>query len=336
MRLRLAAILLVLAAPVPAQEAPFDPSALSAALESFDVPGIALAMLADCELVTTVEAGLADVAAGDPVTAETAFEAASLSKPVFAHLVLQLAAEDVIDLDRAIAEIMPYPRIEDADAYARITPRMVLTHRTGLPNWAVPSGSFRSTDPIDFDSPPDTAFTYSGEAYELLRALVEQETGLSLAELFDERFGDLMPHSSYEALPAGAAPSRGYVSAGDAGSGRDLRYGGAAGGLVTTAADYAAFLGHVCRGDGLPPALRADMLRPQSTVPPGLWPGPTSFGLGWAVVQIGPETIIAHDGNNDEYRALAGFLPETGEGFVFLTNGRNGGDLIDFLIERLE
>ena len=335
MRLSLAVTFVVLAAPALAQEAPLDAGALDAARASFDVPGIAVAFVDGCRPVGTVEAGLADIAAEAPVTPETAFEAASLSKPVFAHLVLQLADEGVIDLDRPIAEIMPYARITDAEGYARITPRMVLTHRTGLPNWAEDGGSFRSTSPIAFDAPPGTAFTYSGEGFELLRTLVERETGQSLAALFDARFAALMPQSSFEGLPEGAAPSRGYVSARDPGEGRALRYGGAAGGLVTTASDYAAFLGHVCRGEGLSEAMQADMLRPQSPVPPGLWPGPTSWGLGWAVVQMGPETIVAHDGNNGEYRALAGFLPDTGEGFVFLTNGRGGGDLIEFLVEQM-
>ncbi|APX26084.1 penicillin-binding protein, beta-lactamase class C (plasmid) [Salipiger profundus] len=319
----------VLAEPVSAQDMALDASTLRAALDSFDVPGIAVAMLADCAPMATVEAGLADVAAGDPVTRDTAFEAASLSKPVFAHIVLQLADEGVIDLDRPIAEIMPYPRITDAQAYARITPRMVLTHRTGLPNWAEADGSFRSTAPIAFDTPPGTAYTYSGEGFELLRTLVERETGQSLAALFEARLGILMPHSSFAGLPEGAAPSRGYVSARDPGEGRALSYGGAAGGLVTTASDYAAFLGYVCREEGLSAAMQADMLRPQSPVPPGLWSGPASWGLGWAVVQMGPETIVAHDGNNGAYRALAGFLPATGQGFVFLSNGRNGGDLIE-------
>lgn len=336
MRHALTTLVLVFATQSSAQEIPFDASDLKGALASFDVPGISVAVLAGCEPAVTVEAGLADVGAGQPVTAETAFEAASLSKPVFAHLVLQLVQDGVIDLDRPIAEVMPYPRIADAEGYARLTPRLVLTHRTGLPNWAEEGGGSRSTAPIAFDVPPDTAFTYSGEAFELLRTLVERETGQSLAELFRERFGTLMPHSSFESLSPDAAPSRGYASARDASGARNLDYGGAAGGLVTTASDYAAFLGHVCRGDGLSETLQADMLRPQSPVPPGDWPGPASWGLGWAVVQLGSETIVAHDGNNDEYRSLAGFLPETGEGFVFLTNGRNGGDLIEFLIERME
>lgn len=324
----------MLAAPAFTQEAPLDAEALDAARASFDVPGIAVAVLTECQVAGTVETGLADVAAGLPVGPDTAFEAASLSKPVFAHLVLQLADEGVIDLDRPIAEDMPYPRIIDTESYARITPRMVLTHRTGLPNWAAEGG--RSKAPILFEAPPDTAYTYSGEGFELLRALVEQETGQNLADLFAARLGALMPQSSFEALPAGAAPSRGYLSARNPGEGRALSYGGAAGGLVTTASDYAAFLGHVCRGEGLSDAMQDDMLRAQSPVPPGLWPGPTSWGLGWAVIQMGAETIVAHDGNNGEYRALAGFLPETGEGFVFLTNGRNGGDLIEFLIEQMQ
>ena len=74
------------------------------------------------------------------------------------------------------------------------------------------------------------------------------------------------------------------------------------------------------------------MVTPVSPVPEGNGPGPMSWGLGWGVLTLGETQIVLHDGNNDEYRALAGFIPETGEGFVFLTNGANGAELINALV----
>lgn len=310
-------------------------------LGAFDVPGMALASLTGCEVDGVTLIGTADLATGAPVTEDTAFEAASLTKPLFAYLVLQLADEGVIDLDAPLAPF-PAPRITNQDAYARVTPRMILTHRTGMPNWVGDSQDEDRADPIPFEAPPGEAYSYSGEAFELLRAYVEAETGESFRALFEARLGDLMPDSSVDGrLRGDAAPSRAYVAASDEGSGRDLyltpHRTGAAWGLVTTVGDYAAFVGHVCEGKGLSDAMKADMLTPQAPVPAdeGL-PSPASYGLGWLMLQVGPDTIAMHGGNNDEYRSLAAFLPATGEGYVILTNGRNGEDMISAIMEQAQ
>lgn len=327
-------------AAVTAQESPPPfPGAdeLGQLLAGFDVPGMAVATLTGCEVDDQVMvAGDATLEPRRSVTPQTAFEAASLSKPVFAWLVLKLADEGVVDLDRPMAETFDYERIPDKAAYAQITPRMVLAHRTGLPNWVDERIDFHDrTAPIPFQAPPGTTYSYSGEAFQLLQAFVEGKTGMTLQQLFRARLGELMPHSTFaRPLAEGAVPSRGYRSASDPASGRDMtnlgNRGVAAGSLVTTARDYARFLSHICKGGGLRAETYTEMLRPQSPVPEGnevLFP--TSWGLGWMLVDIGQGTLAGHGGNNDEYRSFAGFIRETGDGLVVLTNGANGQMLID-------
>lgn len=315
-----------------------DEKGLVQLLSAFDVPGLATATLTDCKVDSVVVAGSATLNPNVAVTPQTAFEAASLSKPVFAWLVLTLADEGTIDLDRPIAEEFDYARIPDKTAYAKITPRMVLTHRTGLQNWVGEEVDFYNrTTPVPFEVPPGTAYSYSGEAFQLLQAFVEHEVGKTLQQLFHERLGDVMPHSTFaRPLPDSVTPSRGYESASDPTRGRamtNLRAQGmAAGSLVTTAGDYANFLSHVCEGRGLRPDAYADMLSPQSRVPEEEASVPTSYGLGWMLADIGDGTLVGHGGNNDEYRAFAGFLQESGDGLVVLTNGANGQALIDVML----
>ena len=321
----LASSVLAQAPPLPSEED------LEALLGLYDVPGASVAFLSGCETVATLHAGSATLSPDAPVTARTAFEAASLSKPVFAYLVMTLVDEGVIELDRPIAEDLDYPRITDEAAFAKLTPRLVLAHRTGLPNWVDDATPFfERTAAIPFASPPGTAYSYSGEAFMLLQGLVERATGKGLEQLFRERLGGLMPHSSFEGPPAGTTPTRGYRSALDtAGSRRLARYGARAmapSSLVTTAADYAAFLAHVCGGGDLTPATYAEMLRPQSPVPLEEAGLPASYGLGWMMVFADGDTLAVHSGNNGEYRALAGFSTVNGEGFVTLTNGARGDD----------
>jgi CubicO group peptidase (beta-lactamase class C family) len=314
---------------------------LDALRASLDVPGVAFVALEDCRPLAPVNAGMASLEPGRPVSDRTVFEAASLSKPVFAYLVLQLAEEGGIDLDRPIAQDFAYPRIMDQAGYQKITPRMVLTHRTGLPNWAGASGEADNETPIAFATPPGSAYSYSGEAFELLRAYVDFKTGQSLDALFRERLGSVMPFSAFSGpLAPGAEPARGYTAASKPESGRGLTNlrprGGAAGGLVVTAADYARFMGRLCAGEGLSAQTYADMFTPQTPVADGEFPFPAAYGLGWAIMETATDTVILHGGNNDEFRAFAGFSRRTREGVVILTNGRYGGDLIDAILEAIQ
>ncbi len=214
-----------------------------------------------------------------PLPDGAALEAASLSKPVFAYLVLTLADEGTIDLDAPLAATFDYPRIPDTEAYARIMPRMILTHRTGLPNRVDEGTDFHArTAPIPFEAEPGAAFTYSGEGFQLLQAFVEHRTGRTLQHLFRDRLGAVMPNSIFALpLPETVTPSRGDRDWQD--KGRDMTSlsarGMAASSLVTTAGDCAGFLSHVCRGEGLTPAAPADMLTRQSPAP-GEAPFPTS------------------------------------------------------------
>lgn len=323
----------------PAPSPPPSTEELEALLDRHDVPGLSYAQLSRCEVVASRTAGLATLEDQSPVTETTLFEAASLSKPVFAWLVMDLERSGVIDLDRPFADYgFEWPRITDQAAYAQLTPRLVLTHRTGLPNWSGNSLDRDRIDPLEFVRPPNTDHSYSGEAIQLLQAFVEQMTGKSLGTLLHERLSVVMPHSSFSHdYRPGTSVSRGYTAASSPNEGdRDMMPVGdlelAAASLATTSQDYAAFMGMICKGEGLPAESYAEMLRPQTPERVDSAGLPIRWALGWSVVDFGGRPFVVHTGNNGQYRAVAGFFPDNGEGFALLTNGANGTDLIgDFL-----
>ena len=175
--------------------APED-DAIVKALADYQVPGLAVAELRNCEPRPTRAFGLADVKTRQPATAMTAFEAASLSKPVFGYLVMSLVEDGIVDLDRSFAPEFIYARVTDQEAFAKLTPRMVLSHKTGLPNWVGNTAYFDRTDPIAFVAEPSEEFTYSGEAYQILKEFIEFRTQQTLGELFVEKLG---------AVPLGSA-----------------------------------------------------------------------------------------------------------------------------------
>ena len=201
-----------------------DAAQLTELLDVFDVPGLAMSTLADCTPQNVMTVGKADLSTGADVTRQTDYEAATLTKPVYAYLDMTLVQEGLIILDQPLATRFDYARIADKAAYAQLTPRMILTHRTGLSIWVDEGTDFhlRSAN-IPFTYVPGHQFTYSGEAFQLLQAYIEDQTGQTFQEIFEERLGHVMPHSTLQLpLPESVTPSRGYTSAHDPESGRDM------------------------------------------------------------------------------------------------------------------
>lgn len=181
------AVWLASAGPVLAEDAPppLDHAALSALLEAYDVAGAAIVELAGCEPGPVVSAGYADLDTSERVAPETVFEAASLSKPVFAYLVLTLADEGLIDLDQPLAAFLDYPRISDQQAYGAMTPRMILTHRTGMPNWVDEATPFnKRTAPITLLAEPGEAYTYSGRLSSCFSFMSSRRRGRACRRFF--------------------------------------------------------------------------------------------------------------------------------------------------------
>lgn len=303
------------------------PNRIAELLEAHNVPGMSYAELRGCEVVETGAVGFANIQAGEPTRKRTAFEAASLSKPVFAWLVMSLVDEGAIKLDEPFAASgFTYSRIPDKQRYARLTPRLVLMHRTGLPNWAGRPRNPDRDDPIEFIHEPGAAHSYSGEAYLLLQTFVEERTGQSLQSLFDKRLAQLMSNSAFRRpLPVSLFPSRGYFNGEEDRSDEVAPFTreNAAYSLVTTASDFAQFLSVVCRGDNLTSEAYQDMLRVQTA---GMPQGDLSkqWRLGWESLTIKGRETVFHSGDNGNYMSMALYFVDNGEGYVVMTNGESG------------
>ncbi len=99
------------------------------------VPGLAIAVIRDGKTTWLHGFGMKEVKTGQPVTGETIFEAASLSKPLFTHGVLNLVEQGKLGLDVPLTTFLPRPFVAGDERRAKITARIVLSHRTGFPNW---------------------------------------------------------------------------------------------------------------------------------------------------------------------------------------------------------
>ncbi|MBA3544666.1 MAG: beta-lactamase family protein [Chthoniobacterales bacterium] len=242
-------------------------------MKAREVPGLALALIEDGHPVLVKTYGLASVEQKNPLKKDTVLYGASLTKLVFAFLVMQLVDEKVIDLDRPIAEYLPKP-LPEYEKYAdlahderwrKLTPRILLDHTSGFPN-------FRFLNPdekLDFKFDPGTRYAYSGEGINLLQFVLEAGLGLDLAretkQRVYDRFGMTRTSMTWrEDFSPNYAD--GYDEHGKVQPHRRRTGVRAAGSMDTTIDDMVKFLAGFLRGEGLSETARAEMLRPQIAI----------------------------------------------------------------------
>jgi CubicO group peptidase (beta-lactamase class C family) len=256
------------------------------------------------------------------------FDAASLSKPVFAYLVMLLVQDGVIDLDLPLDGYLGQPYVPGNDLAAKVTARHVLSHTTGYRNWR-----FNDTQTLVPEFTPGERWQYSGEGYYELQRAVETIMGKDLTVLARERvfvpFGmtrsSYMPEVSFEPnravghrrggeaiTPPGPPPANALPV---------MRTPNAAGSLRTTVKDYAKFMAVMTGAvDGpLQQRLRESMTLRQITVR-----GPLGWGLGWGLEQRDGRSLIWHWGDNPGFKNFVIADPAAKQGIVVFTNGEGG------------
>lgn len=341
-----------------ARSAPSDPRVaalerlIREGMEKRDVPGVSIALIRDGRLFWTGGFGVRDRSSGAPVDADTVFSAQSMSKPVFAYRVMKLAELGVLDLDAPLTRYAAEPFVPDDPRLAQITARRVLSHTSGLPNWRSPDKPLR----IAFE--PGSQWSYSGEGYHYLQTVVTRLAGHADPDpahcgtyemgyrVCATDFGAYMEanvlrpfgmrHSGYVWTPAlMRRVARRHDASGApmpvaSSTAIDVARYGSAGSLMTTAPDFARFLIEVM--DPRPAdrwRLRASSLR-QMLEPVIAIPAPikASWALGWQVWHLEKGDIVVHGGDDTGWHSQSGFSPQRRTGFVVLTNGENGLDLI--------
>ncbi|PIF46636.1 CubicO group peptidase (beta-lactamase class C family) [Chryseobacterium sp. 52] len=147
-------------------------------MDSLDIRALSIALIANDKIVYHKAVGTKNIQK-EPVDNQTIFEAASMTKPIFAYVVLKLAKENILNLDTPLYTYYPYKDIAYDDRYKLITARMVLDHSTGFPNR-------RENNKLTINFTPGTKFDYSGEGYEYLAQVVEHLTGKKTDKLIEE------------------------------------------------------------------------------------------------------------------------------------------------------
>ena len=317
-------------------------------MEDAKIPGVSIAIIKDAKLVWRRAFGVKDNESKAAVDTDTVFEAASMSKPVFAYAVMKLCEKGVIGLDTPLTKYTSERFIEGDSRLDLITARHVLSHTGGFQNW-------RSKDkPLKIHFNPGQEYRYSGEGYFYLQSVVTNLTGrVDRNQCAKYEAGlevcatDIDEYMKVNLLAPVGMASSGYVwnetfakhaARPHEAKGTPLekkkprattaaRYG-AAGGLHTTPTEYAKFLIEVMDpkprdGFRLNKESLEEMVRPHVKVPNdpnGSW------ALGWAIQHNDKGNVISHGGHNTGFHSFAGALRERRSGYVIMSNGDSAGE----------
>ena len=328
---------------------------LSERMRRYKVEAVSVAVIKDFRVLWTEARGFADREQKKAATAETLFQAGSISKPVAAAAVLRRVEKGELALDRDVNDYLKSWKLPESPLTEKqkVTLARILSHSAGLtvhgfPGYAagdpiptvpqvldgVPPAN---TEPVRVETEPGSKWSYSGGGYTIAQLVMTDTSGRPFPELARSLvLGPAgMIHSTYE-QPLPPAKLRlaatGYRSNGEAVEGKRHTYPEmAAAGLWTTSEDLARFgiaIARSLRGD--PGSLLSEEMA-RRMVTPSI--GQT--GLGLFIDKHGKETYVGHQGSDEGFIAYLLMDSDKGLGAVVMTNSDNGSDLSNEILRAI-
>ncbi|WP_286964946.1 serine hydrolase domain-containing protein [Flavobacterium sp. UBA4854] len=324
-----------------------------------DVKGLAVAIFNAKKPVYMKTFGFSNVETKKKLELKTNLYGASLSKAVFAVLVMKLAEEGLISLDKPLQDYLPKPiyeydfkvwhedfrELKSYPEYKKITARMCLDHTSGLPNWRW----FESDEKLKIKFEPGTRYSYSGEGLTYLQVVLEKITGKTLEEMAQEKiFKPLkMTNSSYrwqekfEKDYAYGYDENGKMQEKD----KDNAPRGA-GTLETTIEDYSKFITAILNKKILNAKSYKEMFSPQirirsknqfgpGALEDGNWNDKTelSYGLGWGLVKTPYGYGAFKEGQGSGFQNYSIVFSDKGIGMLIMSNSYKTGAIMKYLLE---
>ena len=302
------------------------------------IHGLSMTIIENAEIVLHLELGVKNSQIKDPIDSDTLFEAASLSKPVFTYGILKLVENDQLNLDKPLAEYLPYSEIKNDERVNFITARMVLAHTSGFPNWRPKNESLK----IHFQ--PGERFSYSGEGFLYLQKVIEQISGLSLEDYIKKNvFIPLRMHHSTFVWVNDNRKAAGHNPDGFPVESR-TEPPNSAFTLHTNALDYAKFVLAIFKGVGLKSETINEMLQFHVKVQEGSTSSidkysdrlsdSIAWGLGWGLQHTRIGDSFWHWGDNQGVKCFVVGFRNHNRAIIIFTNSSNGLLAISEIIQK--
>jgi len=333
-----------------------SPMNLEERMKDLKVPGLSVAVVNDFKVEWSKGYGVRDSRTGAPITDQTLFQVASITKCMGAVVALRLAQDGILDLDRDVNGYLKRWKVPENEftRVEKVTLRRLLSHTAGLTvsgfrgyaeGEAVPTILQvldglppANSAPVRVDRIPGSGYRYSGGGYTVLQLLLEDVTGRPLSKLVTEYVFEPAGMTQSTLCPACDDSSEGQTSMGHSldADGNVTTFRGYAflqGGsgcceLWTTSSDLARFIIAIQRALRGDPGsiLSSEMARAMLTTEKG---GPA--GLGFFIKRYGDTVYFNHDGGNIGFSARFIGHPEQGYGFAVMVNSDRAHSLLSEL-----
>ena len=292
--------------------------------------------------------GMADIASARPITEDTVFRIASISKTFTAIAVMQLYEQGLIDLDApANSYLKAFQLVSGRRDFAQPTIRHLMTHTSGIPEMVRPSRmlgylfgeSFALDERVPplseyysgglrFTTEPGTRFTYTDHNFSTLGQVVEDVAGMPLDRYLRERIFEPLGMDSTDLVRSDRIKSRlatGYTLRTDGPRPvTDRQWLTAAASMVySSPRDMARYLaallagGRNENGSILKPASLAMMFEPQYRPDARV----AGIGLAFDRANLGGHLAVGHEGILPGFNSQIWLAPDDGAGVLAFTNG---------------
>lgn len=319
-------------------------------LEDFSIPGAAIAIIENGEIVLQKGYGFADIENGVKVDLQTGFNVGSISKSVAAWGVMKLVQEGKIDLDTPVEKYLTRWHLPESEFDSdEVTVRRLLSHTAGLSLSSVSAGlSYDNLPtleewlngkndglgPVEIILEPGTQWEYSGGGFGLLQLIIEEVSEQKFEDFMQAHIIDPlgMTNSSFKIdekiLARSAIPYGRFGKPTDF----ELFTVQAAAGFQTTLEDFIRFAfaslpqhkDHQKYNSVLPVKTVQQMMEPAPNTTIGGW----KYGLGYQSVHMNDSRVfIGHSGSNIGWEASFRIDAATQTGFIVLTNGGAGSNI---------
>ena len=287
-------------------------------LKDNNVPALGIGIIENGKLTKVEVYGTLDLQNTAPHN--TIFKVASLTKPIVALTTLKLIEKGLLSLDEPLYEYWVDPDIKNDKRYKELTPKIILTHQAGFPNWRYMTKSNK----LAFEFDPGTKYQYSGEGFEYLRKAIENKLGKSIEELATEflfePIGMTDTHFWWDSTMDESRYAQNFNEKGEKIETIKYYEANAAANLLTTVEDYGKFLAYVINGARLSENLYQEMVKPQVKLKENDF-----FGLGWEILSefSNDEFALLHTGKDPGVSTLAIWFPKSKNGYLVFLNGDN-------------
>jgi CubicO group peptidase (beta-lactamase class C family) len=323
----------------------FD-AVIEKSLKDFRVPGLAIAVVKDGEVIYARGFGKRDVAKDLPVTPQTLFAIGSCTKAFTTFVMGMLVDEGKLEWDTPVRTYLPGFRMSDPIATESITPRDLVTHRSGLPRHDLAWYNTRLTGKdvvprlahFDFTEPLRSKFQYNNMMFMVAGYLVETIDGRPWESAVRARIFQPLGMNSSNFSVRDSQKANDFATPYDeqeekirAIPFRDITNVGPAGSINSNVTDMARWVavhtrGGKLDGSGKPiigQSVLAELHTPQMTTgQPSAKKeiSPGSYALGWSVDAYRGHRRVHHGGAIDGFVADTCLFPDDGMGLVVLTN----------------